>query len=218
MTNEDFLRSISQEGEEWRDVVGWENLYAVSSMGRVASIATTFNYKSGHVRKKKPLLLKLFKKVGYPFVNLKSSGNVRPEFVHRLIAQAFIPNPNNYPQIDHIDTNTTNNNVNNLRWCNGSMNMSNPKTRQRMSENTSLRNWMQEHSKKKEVVRIDEDSNITIYESTRDAGRNGFDSSTICRCCNGFRKTHKGFQWMYLSDYENLKSTMSKNSLEDRDD
>lgn len=97
--------------EEWKDVPNYEGLYQVSNLGRIKSLRD----KNGKAREK---ILKLkLSKFGYYQICLCKNGKQKWYFVHRLVALAFIPNPNNLPQINHIDENKTNNYVENLEWC-----------------------------------------------------------------------------------------------------
>ena len=96
--------------EEWRYIKEYEGLYQVSSLGRVKSL----NYRNSN--KEKILKLNL-NKSGYLHICLSKNGKVKAFNVHRLVAQAFIPNPNNYPIINHKDEDKSNNCVNNLEWC-----------------------------------------------------------------------------------------------------
>lgn len=97
--------------EIWKDVKGYEGLYQVSNLGNVYSTKTAKILKSQISGK------------GYKTVCLHKNNVPHTNQLHRLIAQAFIPNPNNYPQINHIDGNKTNNNINNLEWCDQSYNI-----------------------------------------------------------------------------------------------
>ena len=102
--------------EEWRDIKGYEGLYQVSNLGRVKSLirgtGNQFRFSKVEVILKPHLTKK-----GYFRLSL-SKNNKRKSFqVHRLVAEAFIPNPNNYPQVNHKDENKTNNCVDNLEWC-----------------------------------------------------------------------------------------------------
>lgn len=98
--------------EEWRDVGGYEGLYQVSNLGRVKSLE-----KMRGAFPQKEMIKKQFYSNGYLRCQLHKNGKSRKIFVHRLVAEAFIPNPNNKPQVDHIDRNRSNNNIQNLRWC-----------------------------------------------------------------------------------------------------
>jgi len=129
MTNDEFIESIRLEGEEWRDVVGWEGYYMVSSFGRVASLTKEVPTYYGTRVIPCRLLSPSIGTNGYCKVILCLNANNRKHVnVHRLVAEAFMPNPDNKPQIDHIDRNKQHNNVNNLRWCTLSGNMHNPLT------------------------------------------------------------------------------------------
>ena len=114
------------EKEIWKDVKNYEGLYEVSNLGRVKSL----NYN----RTRKEKILKSGYVCGYCKVVLWKYGKKKMYTVHRLVAEHFIPNPDNKPCIDHIDGNRSNNRVENLRWCTYKENSNNPITLQRMSE------------------------------------------------------------------------------------
>lgn len=107
--------------EVWRDVVGYEGLYEVSNMGRVNSFPKLNNKNPVYHSKRE---LKLVKNGdGYYRVSLSRDGCDKRVFVHKLVAQAFIKNPENKPQVNHKDSNIKNNTVGNLEWCTHSENM-----------------------------------------------------------------------------------------------
>lgn len=96
--------------EIWKNIPNYEG-YQVSNLGRIKSLKTNIIRKIQINRR------------GYQHVKLNKNGQYKLLRVHRLVAQAFIPNPHNYEDVDHIDENQQNNNVNNLRWCTHSQNL-----------------------------------------------------------------------------------------------
>lgn len=99
--------------EIWVDITGYEGLYQISNLGRVKSLEK----KAGLSNRKEKILKQHLDKDGYVKVYLCKNSKVRFLSVHRLIAEAFIPNPNDLPQINHKDENKQNNKIENLEWC-----------------------------------------------------------------------------------------------------
>ena len=122
--------------EEWRPVIGYEGLYEVSSLGRVRSLD---RYDRMNRFCEGRILKSYTYRGGYLFVQLSSNGKLKHHLVHRLIAQAFIPNPDNLPQINHKDEVKSNNCVDNLEWCDSKYNV-NYGTRKIRERNTKLKN------------------------------------------------------------------------------
>lgn len=121
-------RILCLDGEKWKEIEGYEGKYAVSTCGRVFSLTRVrYNIPGGKVYKGRMLSQNKMKS-GYLGVALLSDGVHKLLKVHRLVAQAFIPNPFNKPQVDHIDGNPKNNNVCNLRWATAKENVNNPNT------------------------------------------------------------------------------------------
>lgn len=204
MTNEEFIKGISLEGEEWRDVVGYEGLYAVSNLGRVVFLQRRVRKHKGYSNLGCKLCKLMKTKNGYIQARFWGDNREKKKYVHRLVAEAFIPNPNNYPQIDHIDTDKTNNQVSNLRWATCSMNHLNPITRKRNSE-SKKGNLALIKKASIPIVRINpnDPNDIKIYSSAKSAGEiEGFNWSHIGDVCRGERNKSQGFYWKYLSDYE----------------
>lgn len=112
-------------------------------------------------------------------------------YVHRLVAEAFIPNPNNYPEVNHKDENPLNNNMNNLEWCTHSYNMTYG-TCQERSRKTHIR-------RTPSILMYDKNGNlISTYESIIQAeSETGVPHSNIIACCKGRLKTAKGYIWRY---------------------
>lgn len=168
--------------EIWKDIEGYEGLYQVSNLGRVKSL----RYKR--------ILRGWLDKQCYAYVHIKN----KPYKVHRLVAQAFIPNPDNKPYIDHINTIKTDNRVENLRWVTPKENSNNPLTRRKNSL-SKLGKYGKEARKSIPVIQLSlDDKFIREWECGLQVQREaGIWCSHIMDCCKGKRKTTGGFKWIY---------------------
>lgn len=114
-----YIPDIQNIDGNWKDVIGFEGLYQVSDDGRVRSLPRLkicgFNGKQ--IMQRGRILKPGHTNDGYAFVNLVKDGKSKPYYIHRLVAQAFLSNPNNYPVINHKDENPSNNYYKNLEWC-----------------------------------------------------------------------------------------------------
>ena len=213
MTGEEFIASIRMDGEKWKEIPGWDR-YASSTFGRIASLGAP--YLCGNkVCRRKPQLLTPRPTSTVPHYHsvVLSDGNRRRKsfMVHVLVARTFIPNPNNYPEIDHINRNSTDNRVENLRWCTHHMNMMNEETRK---HSVLMRRGKKRPSQWKPVVRMKDGTATKVYESIISTGIDGFSITTVGKVCNGSGKSCGGFQWMYLSDYmKTISSSISPELL-----
>lgn len=164
--------------EIWRDVQGFETFYQVSNYGRIYSKIKNKILNPCVNSPKMPHL----------YIDAKINNKRTKLYIHRLVAQAFIENPDNLPEIDHIDCNPRNNHFSNLRWCTRKINQNNPIS--------VLHNKIsQPHSKK--VLQFKDGILINEYPSLKEASRAGFTLHSIWSCCQGKNKSHKGFQWAY---------------------
>ena len=192
------------EQEIWKDIEGYEGKYQVSNCGRVKSLGRYIEKKGQSTAYLQERILSTRMLNGYKMVHLCSNNKEKTFSVHRLIAIAFIPNPNNFPHIDHINTIRTDNRVENLRWVNRSMNMMNEITHKKRSEYWKEKTkkgkniWVER--KKRKVIALDENYNIvykfnTINEAAKFINRN---HANICVACKDIHKTCKGLHWQYV--------------------
>lgn len=172
-------------GEIFKDIKDLEGKYQVSNFGNVLSL----NYG----RTGKPKLLKpLTEGGGYLFVNLCKNGKKKMFKIHRLVAETFLENPDNLPQVNHKDEDKTNNRVDNLEWCDNKYNCNYGTRIERIVKKQTNRN------KSKKVLQFTLDGKfIREWPSTAECERNGFNSGHVSSCCNGKEKSHKGFLWKY---------------------
>lgn len=193
--------------EIWKPVKDYEGLYEVSSMGRVKSL----NYR--RTGKEKVLKGKL-NNSGYLKVTLCKEGKAKEYFIHRLVAIAFIPNPDNLPCIDHINTIKTKNEVVNLRWVTYKENNDNPLTKKKSIENHAdmsgsnnpfYGKYGKDFPTSRKVIQLTlEGELVKIWDCILDTKRQGgFSHDCVSACCKGKQKTHKGYKWMYYEDYIN---------------
>lgn len=166
--------------EIWKDIVDYEGLYQVSNLGRVKSLV-----RKGVLKEK--MLKPFIHQKGYLQIGLHKNGKYIKYLVHRLVAEAFIPNPNNLPEVNHKDENKQNNVVSNLEWCDRSYNN---------TYGTMIKRRVEKQSKPVLQYTID---GILVKEwsSIMECGRNGFHIFCISSCCNGKQKIHKGFKWAF---------------------
>lgn len=171
--------------EEWRDIKGYEGLYQVSNLGRVKSLPkyrkTIYEYVS------KPMILspRARGRKGYLAVALNKDGKTKQFGIHRLVAQAFCPNPNGYVEVNHKDEDKTNNRADNLEWCSRSYNV-----------NYGNRIAKQRLAFIKAVEMLDENDIVLMeFDSRASAAKYaGVDASNIVRAIQCHRKTG-GYYW-----------------------
>lgn len=173
--------------EHWKDINGFESIYQISDLGRVKALPKIIYYKNGKTQKRKERILKeQFGSTGYKFVILQDSGKRVTKYIHRLMAEAFIPNPDNKPYVDHINTIKGDNRLENLKWVTVFENMNNPLTLQH------LRDKEQENFHSVKGIKGDE---VIYFEALADAKRAGFHPNAIKMCIDGKISQHKGYKW-----------------------
>ena len=131
--------------EIWKDVKGYEGLYQVSNLGRVKRL----RFINRHLDFKQEKILKPYKDGGdyYFVIGLHKNGKKKYKAIHRLVAEAFIPNPNNYPIVNHKDENKENNYVDNLEWCTHKYNSNYGNARTKMREK-AFQSWARRRLRK----------------------------------------------------------------------
>lgn len=184
--------------EIWKEInwiKGYEGLYQISNLGNVISN----NYR----HKKEEHQIKTFvNKHGYFAVVLKANGNQKNMLVHRLVATAFIENPNNFPLVNHKDEDKKNNSVDNLEWCTHKYNINYSMEKRGKNYNSQKRKRQKftphKHTKKVRQINTNEVV-IKEYENVSEAARlNHFSLKSLIDCCNGKRKTAHGFKWEFV--------------------
>lgn len=197
--------------EIWRDIKGYEGLYQVSNLGRVKSLERFIktrknkNGMNGYIHKQESIRIPTKDYKGYLRLTLCKEGKQKPFRVHRLVAEAFIPNPNNLPQVNHKDENKENNCITNLEWCTNEYNHNYGTRNKRVAEKQKGRKIPFEQIKNKiAVLQINKDTNEVIrkYDSIKEAQiccgvKTHY--SHIGACCKGERKTAYGFKWRYAN-------------------
>ena len=130
--------------EIWKAIDGFEGMYEVSNLGKVKSLERKVMNNGGLQKRHEKILKENHSKTGHCMVVLCKDGIVYPKLVHRLVAFAFIQNPENKPVVDHIDTNPMNNRVDNLRWVTTKENCNNELTRKHNAESKTGRVFSEE--------------------------------------------------------------------------
>lgn len=194
----------------WKDVIGFEGLYQVSDDGRVRSLPRLkmcgFNGKQS-VQKGR-ILKPGHTNDGYAFVNLvNANGKYKPYYIHRLVALAFIPNPNNYPVVNHKDENPSNNTVWNLEWCTYEYNSNYGTAKERAAKAVRANNPSIYNTPVTNITTGEQFNSIA--EACDFYGFNNSKRDTIKRCCEGQYATVEGYNWKYTHDND-YKPTKQK--------
>lgn len=162
--------------EHWKDILGFDGHYQISDKGRVKRTETG-------------AILKAYVGTnGYLFVRPYKDRKNHNKYIHRLVAEAFLTNPQNFSEVNHKDEDKSNNDISNLEWCNRSHNI-----------NHGTRNERVARKESKAVLQMDLNGNVVnefcgLHEAQR---KTGFDYRNIYSCCKGLCKTIGGYVWRY---------------------
>jgi hypothetical protein len=164
--------------EIWLDAVGFSGWYEVSNLGNVRSVSRVVKRKRGFAFWKGRRLRKRIHSGGYYNANMSVDGVSHYRFIHRMVAEAFIPNPENLPFVNHIDGNKKNNNVENLEWC---------------TEQENNIHALETGLRKIKLYKVVDLSGNVVYDSIslRELVGKGFQQPAISRCLSGKLKSHR---------------------------
>lgn len=184
--------------EIWKNIEGYPN-YQVSNMGRVKSL----NYN--HTKKEK-ILKPHNTGNGYLMVQLFNNDTYKCKLIHRLVAETFISNPENKPCVDHINTDKTDNKVENLRWVTHKENSNNPISKNNMVINATkpmLGIKSKANPLSIPILQLSKKGTpIMLWYCGLDILREiGINNRNVSLCCKGKRKTAGGYRWQYLDDW-----------------
>lgn len=172
--------------EIWRDIKEYEGLYQISNWGNVKRLSHK-RYDRNQILKERKIKVIYPKNKWYPYLSLCKEGKYINKYLHRILAETFIPNPNNEPCINHIDGNKQNNSLDNLEWCSFSHN------------NREAHKLGLNKGTAKTTLQYDKQGNfIKEWFSTRKAEHDlHIANGKVSDCCIGKRKTAGGFVWKY---------------------
>lgn len=178
--------------EQWKDIEGYEDLYQISTKGRVKSLQREYSVNGGlYLRKER--IMKQSVVMGYRCVTLSKKGVKRTCKVHRIVANAFIPRIKNFNIVNHKDEDKFNNNVENLEWCSYKYNTNYGTNRVRISKTK------RDKGQAKSVDMYDKSGNfIRHFDSIVDAANYiGARKTDVCSVCNGRQQSTKGYKFKY---------------------
>lgn len=180
--------------EQWKDIQGFEESYQISSLGNVRSKDRYRNFANGQKRLVKGKIIKLkTSRNGYLIAHLWKPGEkIKAMLVHRLVAHAFIPNPDNKPQVNHKDENVSNNRVENLEWCTQLENI-------HYNNDSMIKRGADRQ--RTYIGQYDTDNNLVgVWHGLKEMERTSvYKRKEVSKCCRGRREAYKGYEWKYIS-------------------
>ena len=171
--------------EHWKIIPNTNGQYKISDNGRVFSMKSNKFIKTCHTNT-----------MGYDTFSISVGNAVRLGTVHRIVAELFIPNTENLPQVDHIDGNKRNNHISNLRWVSAKDNCNNVNTKIKLIGRGLCPN--------KKVLQLKNGIVVNTFQSISKVREMGFIPYAVSRCCHGNAKSHRKYQWQFADFYSIL--------------
>ena len=193
---------MSEIVEIWKPVVGYESLYECSNLGRIKSLNRKIIRKNGAQQTFKEKILTPIEVNNYLYVCLYKNGKYQRKYVHRIICEAFLPNPENKPCVDHKNCVRSDNRLSNLRWVTYQENSENPISKKKQKENvpkSMLGKFGKNHPNSKPIIQIDTNGVfIKEWSCAAEVQRVlGFKKGYIGKCCKGKNEMAYGYKWKY---------------------
>lgn len=179
--------------ELWKDIKGYEGCYKISNTGKVLSVKRilhTAYHNRLHITNER-ILQPYITKNGYEIVSLNKDNKKDRYLVHRLVAEAFIPNPESLPQVNHKDENKVNNHFENLEWCTAKYNGEYSGTLRKA--HSVIKRSVAQYTKTNEFIKVFESANYASRQT-------GIKQSSITYACQGKYKTAGGYIWKYYEE------------------
>lgn len=187
--------------EIWKPIAGYEEFYLVSNTGKIKSLARTVNCGRGVLTRQGKELKTRPNSRGYLRVMLVGNGERKEVFVHRLVAEAFVPKPENCNVVNHKDFNYQNNRADNLEWTTATGNVKYSFDRGRYKRTPEMKAAFKKFLDETRGVAVVgteiKTGNKIKFPVLNDVKKAGFQPSCVCDCCKGKRATHGGYTWEY---------------------
>ena len=177
--------------KEWKDIEGFEGLYQISNSGEVKSVERLKRNNLGFQTVNERIRKLSKDKDGYLQICLSKNSRHYIKKIHRLVAEAFIPNPNNLPVINHKNEDKQDNRVENLEWCT-------------IKYNTNYGNGIRKMAitQGRPVIQLNNGNVVEEFYSTQEASRQtGVPQANIYKVCVGERKTAGGYEWRFKNEH-----------------
>lgn len=186
-----WMRRNGLVNEIWKPVVGFEEYYMVSSLGRVKTIERVMVDSKGHTKRvQEKIKVPSIWKNGYLRMNLYFNGSSKFMYVHRMVAMAFLGDFSETLEVNHKDENKANNSVDNLEW---------------VTRKANIIYGSRLHKIRKPVVKLSlEGKMLEGFRGAYETAAQGFDTGHVAKVCKGTSKVHKGFKWAYVEDFYNI--------------